>query len=161
MAIVVALALSCGGSSQQHAGDSPAARRLTGAWTLRLRLQRFRFEAVSTRVPPRDVIGEMALVPNHWLDGGDALARPTHLGTYDLNFAALGFEPRARGEQPAAVARLSAADSVEIVFEPGNEQELVRMRGVLLRDSIIGHWELEPARAGGDAAGSVIMTRRQ
>jgi len=160
-AVAVLLTVRCSaGPDAGHATKSPEAQRLAGAWTVRLELTRFRFEALGAYTRHREVVGEVVLVANHWLDGGNALAHPTHYGTYDLDFAALGFDPRTRGQLPVATARLSGDDSIEIVFDPENERELVRMHGVMKRDSIVGTWELEPSRAGGDAAGSVIMTKR-
>src|SRR6476661_5003873 len=71
------------GYGASAAVDSPEARRLDGAWVIEIRVDRLGFEAVSPGVRGvRRVRGEIALVANHWLGGGEDLPRPTHYGTY-------------------------------------------------------------------------------
>lgn len=141
--------------------DSPEARRLDGSWTIELRVDRLGLEPVGARAPDvRAVRGEIALVPNHWLVGGEDLPRPTHFGSYDIDFDAVGFDPRHRGDPPRVAARTRGRDSVDIVLEPDDPHESVRLHGAWRNDSLVGRWELEPVRTGGDAAGSFVMSRK-
>lgn len=159
---VIATTISCGDRPAAGPGvDSPAARRLDGAWVIALQAERVRFESVATRASDTRVVhGEIALVPNHWLDGGDAIPFPTHYGTYDIDFGVFGFDPRSRGELPRVAARVGARDSVVLVLEPDDPHERVQLHGAWRGDSIVGTWSLEPVRVGGDAAGSFSMARR-
>lgn len=162
VAMLVAAVISCG--DHPAAGpsvDSPAARRLDGAWAITLQAERVRFESVAARAPALRLLhGVIALVPNHWLDGGNELPRPTHYGTYDIDFSLFGFDPRPRGELPRAAARVSAGDSIDVVLEPDDPHESVQLHGAWKGDSIVGSWALEPARVGGDASGTFKMARR-
>jgi len=162
VAVLIATAASCGDGPAAGPGvDSPAARRLDGAWTITLQAERVRFESVSARAPAQRVLrGEIALVPNHWLDGGDDLPHPTHYGTYDIDFRVFGFDPRPRGELPRAAARVGGRDSVDLVLEPDDPHESVRLHGTWNGDSIVGNWALEPARVGGDASGTFTLAKR-
>lgn len=162
VAAVIAVLASCDdGYGASTAADSPEARRLDGAWTIELRVDRLGFEAVNARGRgARTVRGEIALVTNHWLGGGEDLPRPTHYGTYDIDFSVLGFDPRHGGELPRVAARARGRDSVDIVLEPNDPHESVQLHGAWRADSIVGTWSLEPVRAGGDAAGRYAMSRR-
>jgi hypothetical protein len=60
---------------------------------------------------------------------------------------------------PALTASTRGRDSVVLLLEPEDEVESVRLRGAWKGDSIVGRWALEPAHAGGDAAGSFTLTR--
>ena len=159
---MIAMLASCDdGYSATAAGDSPAARRLDGSWTIELRVDRLGFEPVDTRARGvRTVRGEIGLVANHWLRGGEDLPRPTHYGTYDIDFKALDFDPRHGGELPRVAARARGRDSVDVVLEPDDLHESVQLHGAWRGDSIVGQWSLEPVRAGGDAAGRFTMSRR-
>ena len=162
VAMLIATVINCGDGPGAGPGvDSPAARRLDGAWTIALEAERVRFEAVAARASATQVVGgEIALVPNHWLDGGDDLPHPTHYGTYDIDFRVFGFDPRPRGELPRVTALVGVRDSVDLVLEPDDPHESVRLRGAWKGDSVVGRWALEPARVGGDASGSFRMARR-
>lgn len=162
VALFVVGVVSCGDHPAAGPGvDSPAARRLDGGWTIALQAERVRFESVAARESDKRVVrGEIALVPNHWLDGGDDLPRPTHYGTYDIDFRVFGFDPRPRGELPRVAARVGAGDSVDLVLEPDDPHESVQLHGAWKGDSIVGSWALEPARVGGDASGTFKIARR-
>ena len=141
--------------------DSPEARRLDGSWTIELRVNRLGFEPVNGRGRGVHMVrGEIGLVANHWLRGSEDLPRPTHYGTYDIDFKALDFDPRHGGELPRVAARTRGRDSVDLVLEPADPHESVQLHGAWRGDSIVGQWSLEPVRAGGDAAGSFTMSRR-
>lgn len=161
----IAMLASCDDSYGASAAvDSVEARRFDGVWTIELRVDRLGFESLSARAHARararTVRGEVALVANHWLGGSEDLPHPTHYGTYDIDFATLGFDPRHGGELPRLAARMRGRDSLDIVLEPGDLHESVVLHGVARGDSIAGTWSLEPVRAGGDAAGSFTMSRR-
>ena len=161
IAALVAAAACSDRHEAAHGVDSPEARRLDGTWTIELRVDRLRFAPVTAG--PRDartVRGEIALLANHWLPGGDDLPDPTHYGTYDIDFKTLGFDPRHPGVLPRVTARAGERDSVQIVLEPDDAHESVQLHGAWRADSIVGRWELQPVRAGGDAAGSYTMTRQ-
>jgi len=162
LAAAAALLASCDdGYGASATADSPAARRLDGAWTIELRADRLGFAPVTARARgARMARGEIALVANHWLGGSEGLSRPTHYGTYDIDFTALGFDPRHGGELPRVAARARGGDSVDLVLEPDDPHESVQLHGAWRGDSILGKWSLEPVRAGGDAAGSYVMSRR-
>jgi len=162
---IALLAATIAGCDDGHgagvAADTPDARRLDGAWTIELRVDRLRLEPMTGAAGTnRSVRGEIALVANHWLAGGDDLPRPTHYGTYDIDFSTLGFDPRHSGQLPRAAALMRDGDSLELVLEPDDPRESVHLQGVWRGDSIAGRWSLEPVRAGGDAAGSYTMIRR-
>lgn len=162
IAMIAAAIISCDdGHSAEVGADSADARRLDGAWTIQLRVDRLRLESVADKVgQPRTVRGEIALVSNHWLAGGDDLPHPTQYGTYDIDFNTLGFDPRHGGQLPRAAALTRGRDSVELVLEPDDAHESVHLRGAWRGDTIVGRWSLEPVRAGGDAAGTFSMTRQ-
>lgn len=162
IAVLAATIAGCGdGHGAEVAVDTPDARRLDGAWTIELRADRLRLEPVAGKsAQTLTVRGEIALVSNHWLGGGGDAPRPSQYGTYDIDFSALGFDPRHGGELPRATARMVEGDSVALVLEPGDAHESVYLRGVVRADSIAGRWSLEPVRAGADAAGRFSMSRR-
>lgn len=163
LCIVLAVAAIVGcddGRSAEVGADSSAARRLDGVWTIQLDVDRLRLEPVAgSKGQRRSVRGEIALVSNHWLAGGDDLPRPTQYGTYDIDFSTMGFDPRHGGQLPRAAARMRDRDSVELVLEPDDPHESLHLQGTWRGDSIAGRWSLEPVRAGGDAAGTFSMTR--
>ena len=161
IAFLAAATISCNeGHDAGMAVDTPDARRLDGSWTITLHVDRLRLEPVAGKMgEARTARGEIALVPNHWLPGGDDLPRPTHYGTYAIDFTALGFDPRHIGQFPRATAQLHDRDSVELVLEPDDAHESVHLWGAWRADSVVGRWSLEPVRAGGDAAGTFIMAR--
>ena len=151
-----------GGSAADRAGDTPEARRLAGAWSIRLQIDRSRFEAVApSEALVREVRGDVALVANHWLAGNPRVPLPTLYGTYDIDFRPLGFDPRIDGKVPRVEAAARGRDSVDLVFEPADDRQQVRLRGAWIADSIIGRWELDGGRIGGDAAGAFTMKRRK
>lgn len=165
LAASIATVASCGDGHDSVAvasafADSAGARRVDGSWTIELRVVRLRFEIVDPQARDlRATRGELAFVRNHWLGGGDDRPRPTHFGTYDIDFNRLGFDPRHRGELPRVDARTRGRDSVDIIFEPDDPRESVQLHGAWRGDSITGEWSLEPVRAGGDAAGTFTLSR--
>jgi hypothetical protein len=165
IAAMIAMLASCGNSHDSVAiadasADSAAVRPIDGAWTIELRAARLGFETLHADARgARLVRGELAFVRNHWIRGGEDLPRPTHYGSYDIDFTRLGFDPRHRGELPRVAARTRGRDSVDIVLEPDDPHESVQLHGAWRGASIVGSWSLEPVRAGGDAAGSFTMSR--
>ena len=162
IALLVATIAGCSdGHGAGVAVDTPDARRLDGSWTIELHADRLRLEPVAAKIAQAlTVRGEIALVSNHWLGGGGDSPRPSQYGTYDIDFSALGFDPRHGGELPRATARIVDGDSVALVLEPDDAHESVNLRGAARADSIVGRWSVEPVRAGADAAGTFSMTRR-
>lgn len=159
---MLALLAGCDdGHAASAAVDSPEANRLDGSWTIELRILRLGFAPVNGRERgARTVRGEIVLVANHWLRRSEELPRPTHYGTYDIDFRAFDFDPRHGGELPRVAARVRGRDSIDVVLEPDDPRESVELHGAWRGDSIVGEWSLEPVRAGGDAAGSFTMSRR-
>jgi len=158
--IVLAITAGCGDdrSRSEQSADSPEARRLAGAWTVHLHIDRLRFQPVAPDDELRRAVsGDVALVANHWLAADPERPRPNLYGTYDVDFRPLGFDPPIASGVPRVEASVRGRDSVEIVFEPGDTQERVRMRGAWTGDSIVGRWELDGDRIGADAAGSFVM----
>ena len=162
IALLAATIAGCNdGHGAEVAVDSPDARRLDGSWTIELHADRLRLEPVAGKAAQTlTVRGEIALVSNHWLGGDGDGPRPSQYGTYDIDFSALGFDPRHGGELPRATARTVDGDSAGLVLEPDDAHESVYLKGVVHADSIVGRWSVEPVRAGADAAGSFRMTRR-
>ncbi len=157
---VMAIAAGCGGdrSGSDRSADSPETRRLAGAWTVRLHVDRLRFETVAPGdALLREASGDVALVVNRWLAGDPQRPRPALYGTYDIDFRPLGFDPLITSGVPRVEASPRGRDSVDIVFEPEDDRQRVSMRGAWTADSIVGRWELDGDRIGADAKGSFVM----
>lgn len=155
----LALAACARGAQRVARTDSLDARRLDGSWHARLRIDRLRFNSIPPAVSAtREATGTIALVANDWL-GGDDPFRPSHFGSYSIDFSLVGIEPRHRGQIPQLIAGMHGRDSVEFVLEPEDDVERVVLHGAWHGDSIVGQWTLEPMRAGGDAAGVFTLTR--
>jgi hypothetical protein len=109
------------------------------------------------------VQGELALVPNHWVGGSDAIAEPTHVGAFDADFSAFGIEPRNAGAVPGALARVARAadgqDSVLILLAPDGAEGTLRFAGVWSGDSIVGRWMVDRDRSSRTGSGTFVMTR--
>jgi hypothetical protein len=147
--------------------ESPEVRRLVGTWD------------VSFTSDPRASLG---LTPtNRTVDGTvvfttdyhgprstNELSDITNEGSYDLDFAPLGFTTHSSDALATCVARVVpsparegqvAADSLFIILSPGTERFAVRMAGVLAEDSASGVWDARAHSAGG-GAGRFVMRRQ-
>jgi len=155
----VVVAVACGRAERNFAGDSAAAQRLEGSWVLRLRVERLRLEPLRPNAEAAGTVsGHVVLVVNHWLDGASSGSAVSNYGSYDIDFEKIGFDPRVPGQPPRAEAILRKSDSVDVILEP-EAAERVHLRGAWASDSLVGRWELEADRAGGDAAGSFVMNK--
>ena len=153
---LLALLAACGGTAGGLArADRP--ERLDGRWSLALRLEE-PFLLHGDTAAAGTVRGEIALIDDSLVRAAPELGgRPTHYGVYAADFARFGFAASADGV-PTAVARLLAADSVEIALEPEAGRAVV-LAGRLTGDSVAGHWRYEWGRSTG-AAGRFVMRRR-
>jgi hypothetical protein len=152
---LLALLAACGGPAGALARpDRP--ERLDGRWALVLRLEeplRLRADTAAAGA----VRGEISLIDNRVVPGAPGVdGRPTHYGVYAADFAPFGFTAGA-GRVPTAVARMLAADSVEIALDPAGGRAVL-LAGRLLGDSVAGHWSYEPDRSTG-ATGRFVMRR--
>ena len=148
---------------------SPSALRLIGVWRATFWLDR---PATLTRyaADSSPVVGTIAFTEDtHGLVSADELAGPTHDGVYDIDFSRFGFETRASGDFPGAIARISEAprgkgaqtghDSLSIVLSPGTQFMTVRMNGEIHGDTIAGVWTAATYRSGG-GSGRFVMRRQ-
>jgi hypothetical protein len=152
------LLLAVGACEPSRRDEAPAdAEALDGAWVTTFRLESHLLGEATQQ--ERTVGGEIALLRNPSLSAEPRLSGfPTHSGSYAASFRPFGFEIRGSRDAPALVARLGAADSVEVVLQPDGEAPL-RMAGVLAGDSVAGRWWYAQHR-GGSASGSFSMRRR-
>jgi hypothetical protein len=157
-AVMLATAtLACDQASANRTADLAAspARRLVGVWEVAFHVDR----PLQLASPPRlrDVRGTVALIENR-VSGATFPELPTalHYGVFDVDFAAIGFDPRDRGRVPTAVGR-AASDSVNIVLAPGSDRMSVLMRGRFHGDSVTGVWSVTTRVLGG--GGRFIMRR--
>lgn len=143
--------------------DTPAARRLTGMWTVA-----FEADAGTTltlRRGPGLVAGTLVLGPDHHGPTSTAeLSGITHQGAYDVDFRPFGWSTRSGDEPAAAVARVitaggSGADSLYMVLSPGTQRFAVRMTGTVAGDSATGRWIAISYGAGG-GSGRFVMRRQ-
>jgi hypothetical protein len=157
-ALITAAAVACGEAHANRAADlatSPA-RRLVGVWDVAFYVDHpVQLASWSSR---RDVRGTVALIENH-VPGASFRELPTalHYGVYDVDFAAIGFDPREGGRVPTAVGRADS-DSVDIVLTPGSDRS-VFMRGRFSDDSVTGVWSVAARAFGG--GGRFVMRRQQ
>jgi amino acid transporter len=152
----------CRSRMDDAATNTPAARRLVGAWDLRAHLDRSG-PLAQRKSAGRDVRGEIALVPNHWVGGGDAIAEPTHVGAFDADFSPFGIEPRDAGAVPGVLARVTRGadgrDSVLILLAPDGGQGTLRLAGAWSGDSVVGRWIVDSEHSARGGSGSFVMTR--
>jgi hypothetical protein len=155
--LLAAAALACDQASANRPVDLAAspARRLVGVWDVAFHVDRpLQLAPVPTR---RDVRGTVALIENRVVGARfRELPAALHYGVYDVDFAAIGFDPRDRGRVPTAVGR-AASDSVDIVLAPGSDRMSVFMRGRFGGDSVAGAWSVATRTFGG--GGRFIMRR--
>lgn len=153
----LAVVLGCGTDAAARAGDSEPARRLVGQWDARFHVNTLPLGRV-TDARRADVIGAVALLPNHGLEDVPGLATPTNVGTFDVDFSALGFDVRDPSRAPAAAARAVGRDSVRLLLGPVGTRPTVVMRGAWAGDSLVGEWRVEVGRTAG-ASGTFVMAR--
>jgi hypothetical protein len=152
--------LAACGDGESHAGsDAPEARRLVGEWTAT-------FEGTPVRLlhpdgaHPVRVSGTLALLPNHAIARFGAIELPTNVGSYDVSFSPMGFEPRDYREAPTVAARAWGADSVELMLGSNAHRPGVFMQGVWAGDSLAGRWTLYSSRAV-SASGTFVLRRQR
>ena len=143
--------------------DSPAARRLVGAWDVTFRLDVATSVAVRPATAP-PVTGTLVFAEDRYgHTSSRELGEPTHDGVYDVDFGPFGFSSRAAGDVPVAVARVASTprrESLYVVLSPGTTRLAVQMTGTLDDDSASGEWRAAAFSAGG-GAGHFTMHRRQ
>jgi hypothetical protein len=160
--LAATLAIAATGCSFDRSdADARSARAsaLVGAWDARFQ----RTDPVPGRpagAPPIAVHGVLAFVPGRRGEGVDELPDPTNAGTFDVDFAPMGFDPREPSSVPPALARAAGPDSVAILLGTGGERPGVAMLGAWSGDSIVGRWSLVSTRTLG-ASGRFVLTRRQ
>lgn len=162
LCLTVAIAASCADRTalDQRAESAPA-QRLVGTWVVSFHMDRSLMPTMDTVSVPQDVRGQLAFLANRWLDRAyPQIETPTDYGTYDIDFAPFGFDPRVTGQPPTAVAGWLAHDSVEIILEPEQTQMAVTMRGKLDGDSISGIWQVSVSRTSG-GGGRFMMSRHR
>jgi hypothetical protein len=157
------------GAQRTRVLDSPAARRLVGAWAVSFEVDTNMATPPQARLSRPPVEGMLVLAPDHTgpsstpeLDG------ITHEGAYDVDFRPFGFTTRTAGAPAVVVARIvpatelslvhSATDSLYVVLSPGTDRFAVRMSGTLTGDSASGVWSAYAFSAGG-GAGRFVMRR--
>jgi hypothetical protein len=149
------------------------AARLVGVWDVTLILDRPLTQLIDAHVTAPKVVGTMAFTENRsgdftYADFGEA----TDKGVYDLDLTVFGMTLGDDGRLASVIARTapmgpagdsarSAAiqDSVTIALVPGDAQLLIRLRGMLVGDTLSGTWTAELLRTG--AAGHFSMRRRR
>jgi hypothetical protein len=164
VAIVLALSLisACGRDSSERREElaTTPARRLVGIWDATLWLDR-PIAPGTGHQPPRQVAGSMAFLEDHVGSlSPEELSNPTHVGVYDIDFRALGFQPRGPDGMPALVARTEASIAapsasaptgtpVSIVLDPGSTRFPLRLEGAIAGDSVSGTWTAGQSLGGG------------
>jgi hypothetical protein len=149
--------------------DSPAARRLVGAWAVSFEVDTNMATAPQVRSSRPQVQGMLVFAPDHTGPSSTPeLEGITHEGAYDLDFRPFGFTTRTAESPAVLVARIVSAselsrvhdvsDSLYVVLSPGTERFSVRMSGTLARDSGWGVWSAYAFSAGG-GAGRFVMRR--
>jgi hypothetical protein len=162
--IVLALSLiiGCGRDSSERREElaTTPARRLVGIWDATFWLDRPVAPGTAQK-PPRQVSGSMAFLEDHVGSlSPEELSNPTHVGVYDIDFRALGFQPRGPDGMPALVARTEASIAapsasaptgapVSIVLDPGSTRFPLRLVGTIAGDSVSGTWTAGQSLGGG------------
>jgi hypothetical protein len=157
--LLAVVATSCNdrGALEKRAA-TPHARQLVGVWDVR-----FEGEpslALRGAGALGEARGQIAFLANRWLDVSyPGIDMPTDLGTYDVDFAPFGIEPRARGETPTAVAGWIGPDSVQIMLTSTVSGMSFELRGRVVGDSVAGTWSYTLTRVAA-GSGRFAMTRR-
>jgi hypothetical protein len=131
---------------------SPEVRRLAGSWQLDL-------SAIAMKPDSTPhTTGLIALTLNdERLAAPGFGSPPVYFGTYDIDFAPLGFSVGVVSGIPSVVATF-VGDSIVLILAP-TSQAAATLRGLVLGDSIAGRWSMHH-RAGVDAVGDFILRRR-
>ena len=166
VAVAMAATLACApdeSAARARLLDSPAARRLVGAWDVTFQLDVATSVAVRPATTP-PVTGTLVFAEDRYgHTSSRELGEATHDGVYDVDFGPFGFSSRAAGDVPVAVARVASAsphESLYVVLSPGTAALAVRMTGTISDDSAAGQWRASAFSAGG-GAGRFIIRRRQ
>ncbi|HEX6372819.1 MAG TPA: hypothetical protein VF006_28110 [Longimicrobium sp.] len=145
---------ACGesGPSGELGGDP----RLRGGWTAEFQVAsplRLRTDTATVGT----VRGELVLMENRVVQSVARLqGPPTHYGAYGADFRSFGLPVAATGRVPTVAARITSADSVEMVLD-GVGSGIV-LTGRLDADSVAGRWTYAGDRAGG-ANGTFVLRR--
>jgi hypothetical protein len=139
-----------------YTGELGGDPRLRGNWTAEFQVASpLRLRSDTTTV--RTVHGEVVLMENRLLYTYPRLhGAPTHYGTYNADFRSMGLLVPAAGKIPTIAARITRADSVEMVMDGVGSGVL--LTGRLDADSIAGRWTYAGDRAGG-ANGTFVLRR--
>jgi hypothetical protein len=130
---------------------TPAVRRLAGSWQLDLSAI-----AMKPALAPH-TWGLIALTLNdERLSAPGFGSPPVYFGTYDIDFAPLGFSVGVISGIPSVVATF-VGDSIVMILAPSSTAAAT-LRGVVGGDSITGRWSMHH-RAGVDAVGDFILRR--
>ncbi|HEU4885470.1 MAG TPA: hypothetical protein VFT45_24695 [Longimicrobium sp.] len=152
-AALLALA-ACGGDGDggQLGGDP----RLRGGWAADFKLAS-PLRLTSDSAAGSTIHGEVLLMENRTVRALPQLhGAPTHYGTYGADFRGFGLPVPTAGRVPTIAARISGADSVEMVME-GIGSGIV-LTGRMEADTIAGRWSYAGDRAGG-AQGTFVLRR--
>ncbi|HYV97250.1 MAG TPA: hypothetical protein VE967_07365 [Gemmatimonadaceae bacterium] len=149
---VAALVLAAACTSPAH-GARGDGGPLVGVWTAQFELTEPLPFSTRSRLAVEGTVAMTANRSSHVQIDGLGIA--THVGTYDVDFRTLGFDPEQNGSP--TISAVTRGDSAVLEMGDAN-QTLVVMRGSVRRDSITGTWRVFEPRAGG--AGRFLMTRR-
>lgn len=145
---------ACG--ERAYDGELGGDPRLRGGWAADFQLAsplRLRTDTAATTT----VHGEVVLMENRLVHAVPRLhGAPSHYGTYGADFRSFGLPVAAAGRVPTVAARITAADSVEMVMD-GIGSGIV-LTGRMESDSIAGRWWYAGDRAGG-AQGTFVLRR--
>ena len=153
VAALLALA-ACGGDrgGGQLGGDP----RLRGGWAADFQLAS-PLRLTSDSAAGSTIHGEVLLMENRTVRALPQLhGAPTHYGTYGADFRGFGLPVPTPGRVPTIAARISGADSVEMVMDGIGGG--IRLTGRMESDSIAGRWVYAGDRAGG-AQGTFVFRR--
>lgn len=132
---------------------APAVQHLAGSWELRVRRT-----GSTDSLAWRHTSGIIALTLNGLgLDVAGAYERPLVVGTFDVDFDSVGFQPGITAGIPA-VAGGRRGDSLWLDLGPGSDFP-VEFRGIVRGDSVVGTWSVL-MRAGVGPAGDFVLRRR-
>ena len=144
------VAVGAAGGCLSAASQSNPPPNLRGVWI------------VSVRKNATVASGELALLSSSsWVKHADLLSVVGYqtYGIYDLDLSPFGFDIRSRSRVPLAGARVFAADSVEVEFNPQLDHGGIILLGTLgSADSASGVWSEK--RSGG-MKGAFVMRKSQ
>jgi hypothetical protein len=145
---------ACGDSGPDTSlGGDP---RLRGGWTADFQLAsplRLRTDTAAAAT----VHGEVVLMENRLVRTIPRLhGSPSHYGTYGADFRSFGLPLPTAGRVPTVAARISGADSVEMVMDGIGSGIL--LTGRMESDTVAGRWWYAGDRAGG-AEGTFVLRR--